>query len=424
MKKFKTIIITIILITLTNQIIYAATLGVNYQAHVQNYGWQAWQSNGSIAGTINESLRVEALKINLENTVSEMDVEYRVHIQNLGWQEWKKSGEIAGTVGQELRIEAIEIKLNNADEYHVRYKAHVQNYGWQDWVYDGALAGTIGKGLRLEAIQIEIVDKFENNIINYVSAKDIAERIDSRTREEFKNVVNKDEELLAFYNSDQIEQINQINLESDNFKNNKMELSGLQTSAIESDIARLSLTGSLSNVNNQLINIGIPASLRYGILAEVAAIMAAIADGPLPWGDIAAIAVSIGVGFIIISNWDIIENKGAQIGEILRNEYRKISIEVSNKVETAVSYSFELIENAAEESERSLPLVGKPNSTKERVKDGKVVQRRHYDENGKARVDEDFSDHGTPSLHSNPHYHEWDWSTGKPKRGKTINWFD
>lgn len=94
MKKFKTIIITIILITLTNQIIYAATLGVNYQAHVQNYGWQAWQSNGSIAGTINESLRVEALKINLENAVSEMDVEYRVHIQNLGWQEWKKVGKL------------------------------------------------------------------------------------------------------------------------------------------------------------------------------------------------------------------------------------------------------------------------------------------------------------------------------------------
>jgi N-acetylmuramoyl-L-alanine amidase len=35
---------------------------------------------------------------------------YRVHVQNIGWQEWKKLGETAGTIGESLRIEALEIK--------------------------------------------------------------------------------------------------------------------------------------------------------------------------------------------------------------------------------------------------------------------------------------------------------------------------
>ena len=53
---------------------------------------------------------------------------------------------------------------------------------------------------------------------------------------------------------------------------------------------------------------------------------------------------------------------------------------------------------------RNLLLKGDPNSVKESLKDGKGVQRIHYDGEGKARVDEDFSDHGTTHLHSNPHY--------------------
>ena len=36
---------------------------------------------------------------------------YRVHVQNIGWQEWKTDGEIAGTSGQSLRLEAIQIKI-------------------------------------------------------------------------------------------------------------------------------------------------------------------------------------------------------------------------------------------------------------------------------------------------------------------------
>jgi len=36
---------------------------------------------------------------------------YKVHVQNLGWTDWVSDGEVAGTTGQSLRIEAVMIKL-------------------------------------------------------------------------------------------------------------------------------------------------------------------------------------------------------------------------------------------------------------------------------------------------------------------------
>ena len=45
----------------------AGTPSVSYRVHVQNDGWQAYMLNGQMAGTEGQSLRVEALKIKLDN---------------------------------------------------------------------------------------------------------------------------------------------------------------------------------------------------------------------------------------------------------------------------------------------------------------------------------------------------------------------
>ncbi|MBR3163394.1 MAG: CotH kinase family protein [Clostridia bacterium] len=129
-----------------------------YQTHIQNIGWQEWKRDGQIAGTSGQSLRLEAIKIELDN-MPNVDAKYQVHIQNIGWQEWKKNGELAGTEGKSLRLEAIRIKLDYSNEYTIMYRVHVQNVGWQAWKEEGELAGTEGKSLRLEAIQIKVVKK-------------------------------------------------------------------------------------------------------------------------------------------------------------------------------------------------------------------------------------------------------------------------
>lgn len=134
---------------------------LNYQTHVQNFGWQNQQYDGDIAGTISESKRLEAIKINLCNPEYKGDIEYRTHIQGIGWQDWKSNGSLSGTNGQSRRLEAIDIRLTNemAENYDVYYRVHAQSIGWLDWAKNGEHAGTEGYGYRLEAIQIILVKR-------------------------------------------------------------------------------------------------------------------------------------------------------------------------------------------------------------------------------------------------------------------------
>jgi len=53
---------------------------------------------------------MEAIKISLVNMPG-YSVQYRVHVAYKGWQDWVSDGQLAGTVGQALRIEAIEIRI-------------------------------------------------------------------------------------------------------------------------------------------------------------------------------------------------------------------------------------------------------------------------------------------------------------------------
>ncbi len=138
--------------------IISSTIGVTYQGHVQNIGWQNWVSDGAETGTDGQGLRVEALKIKLTGNVpTGASIEYQGHVQNIGWQTPVADGAEIGTDGKSLRVEAVKIALKNMPGYSVQYRAHVQNVGWQSWVSDGVEAGTDAQGLRVEALEIKIV---------------------------------------------------------------------------------------------------------------------------------------------------------------------------------------------------------------------------------------------------------------------------
>ena len=137
----------------------SAGASVKYQTHVQNVGWQGWKSNGEVAGTSGQSLRLEGMYIDIEG--ADNAIEYRTHVQDIGWQGWVRDGEMTGTSGRSLRLEAIEIRLKGdmAANYDIYYRVHAQNIGWMDWAKNGKSAGTAGLSYRLEAIQIVIVQK-------------------------------------------------------------------------------------------------------------------------------------------------------------------------------------------------------------------------------------------------------------------------
>ena len=135
---------------------------LTYQAHVQNKGWMKSTSEGNTAGTVNQSLRLEAFKINLKDLNGKNGILYQAHVAGIGWESgWRKTGEIAGTVGKSRAVEAVKIKLRGslADCLDVYYRVQVQNYGWLGWAKNGAIAGTTNGSIRAEAIQIVIKKK-------------------------------------------------------------------------------------------------------------------------------------------------------------------------------------------------------------------------------------------------------------------------
>lgn len=132
-----------------------------YQTHVQNQGWQDLKSDGDVSGSTGSALRLEAIKIDLDNQGYDLGISYETQIQNIGWQGAKATGQLSGTEGLGYRLEAIRMSLTGSDAglYDIYYQVHAQNYGWMDWAKNGDEAGTEGMGYRLEGIRIMIIPK-------------------------------------------------------------------------------------------------------------------------------------------------------------------------------------------------------------------------------------------------------------------------
>jgi N-acetylmuramoyl-L-alanine amidase len=130
---------------------------IKYQAHVENIGWQNWVWTGTdeFSGTVGQSLRLEALVVNLENLNGNIAIQG--YVQNRGWQSIRNEGEPIGTIGKSLRLEAIKLKLEGILEYSIAYRVHIEYDGWTDWSKDYEVSGTIGQSKRIEAVQIKLV---------------------------------------------------------------------------------------------------------------------------------------------------------------------------------------------------------------------------------------------------------------------------
>lgn len=139
----------------------AETAALSYQVHMQDYNWRDPVYNNQIAGVTGESKRMEAIKINLQDSRRNSLVKYRVHVADIGWQSWKSSGQEAGTTHQSKAIEALQIRLcgSIANKYNIYYRVHVAHKGWLGWAKNGETAGSTGLGLRTEAIQIWLLSK-------------------------------------------------------------------------------------------------------------------------------------------------------------------------------------------------------------------------------------------------------------------------
>lgn len=149
----------------------ASDYDIYYRSHVAEMGWLDWAKNGELSGTQGYAYAVQAIQIVLVPKGSSapgktlvpfktgtVNLQYQAYIQDTGWQEAVNNGEVAGITGKNLKIEALNVKSNT-----VKYRVYVQDAGWQEFKQNGEISGTIGKNQRLEALQIELTDENKDN---------------------------------------------------------------------------------------------------------------------------------------------------------------------------------------------------------------------------------------------------------------------
>lgn len=140
---------------------------VTYASHCQSFGWLDSVADGAKSGTEGKSKRMEAIRIYLKNPVDENgneisgSIEYRAMCQSFGWMDWVRDGSEAGTVGKSKRLEAIQIRLTDemSKQYDVYYRVHSSKWGTLGWAKNGETAGTIDYYRAIESIQIEVIKK-------------------------------------------------------------------------------------------------------------------------------------------------------------------------------------------------------------------------------------------------------------------------
>ncbi|EPH99578.1 N-acetylmuramoyl-L-alanine amidase [Enterococcus faecalis 13-SD-W-01] len=142
----------------------AAQPTISYQTHIQDIGWQAARTNGATSGTTGQRLRIEALRVNVNNTNLTGDVEYSAHVQDIGWQNFTRNNGIAGTTGQKLQMEAVRIRLTGQlkENFDIYYRVHTAEFGWLGWAKNGENAGTARYRYRMEALEIRMVSKSQS----------------------------------------------------------------------------------------------------------------------------------------------------------------------------------------------------------------------------------------------------------------------
>lgn len=126
---------------------------VEYEAHVQDIGWQGVKRDGQTAGTVGESKRLEALTVRLTDKNANYNLKIQAHIENEGDTAAVSGGGIVGTVGMNRRIEAIKID----SPVPLQYRVHQQDIGWTSWTNQGNWCGVKGQSKRIEAVEIRLV---------------------------------------------------------------------------------------------------------------------------------------------------------------------------------------------------------------------------------------------------------------------------
>lgn len=88
-------------------------LTLTVHAHIQGEGWKTFENitKDTIIGTVGEGKRLECIAIVADGLPDGKNLYYQVHAQSIGWMDVVKAPYATGTLNQSLRLEGIKIYI-------------------------------------------------------------------------------------------------------------------------------------------------------------------------------------------------------------------------------------------------------------------------------------------------------------------------
>ena len=143
---------------------------IEYRTYISGFGWTEWARDGEYTGSKDYGLAITSLDVRIvysdislyasngtgQAYYERPSVQYNVHMQDYGWLGTVGTSQVSGKPNQGKRVEAITVTLPaNLTKYgSLNIQTHVQDYGWLGNVGNGQVAGTTGQGKRVEAFQL------------------------------------------------------------------------------------------------------------------------------------------------------------------------------------------------------------------------------------------------------------------------------
>ena len=179
-----------------------------------------------------------------------------------------------------------------------------------------------------------------------VSPKQVVERMDEKTKNQFLITINSIPELAEYYNS--IEGDLQYEINMNLYKATKFSSTN--------SISQFSFLGPIPQLYYELKAIELPTPLIFTIMASASSVMAAISEGALPIGKICALITGTVGLFIFIYYWDEIQDKYSEILSALKKVFYQIASTIEEYYDDFIHYveSKKHTNSAGEEVERKL----------------------------------------------------------------------
>lgn len=159
------------------------------------------------------------------------------------------------------------------------------------------------------------------------------------------------------------------------------------------------LRDPMVTLSNQIATLGLPSAVAYSLKAMGASMVAAIGDGPLPFGDILLAASTASVAITMGLNWDVVEPKFDRIVQAFRTAFSSVGSNISSafsKIKTDAKKENSKNKNKdLEKVKNKIPSrLKKPNGNVDLGKfKTRLKNRQGYKEDGGWTIDRDKTGH-------------------------------